>query len=66
MIVLDTNVVSELMRASPAAAVTSPTTSSTAPGPGVTLDVGGDPAVTHVARADTWQRMVAFLAEELR
>lgn len=41
-------------------------TSSTGPGPGITFDFGGDPAITTVARAETWQRTVAFFKEHLR
>jgi dienelactone hydrolase len=43
-----------------------PITSSTSPGPGVTFDMGGDPAATTAARAEAWERTCAFLSEELR
>jgi pimeloyl-ACP methyl ester carboxylesterase len=39
-----------------------PTTVSTTPGPGVTLEHGGTPAATAHARADAWRRTLALLA----
>jgi BAAT / Acyl-CoA thioester hydrolase C terminal len=39
-----------------------PTTVTTLPVAGVTMDYGGDPAATARARADAWRRTLAFLA----
>jgi dienelactone hydrolase len=43
-----------------------PITSSTAPGPGVTLEMGGDPSATAAARAQAWERTVTFFREHLK
>lgn len=43
-----------------------PITSSTGPGPGITFDFGGDPEITTAARAETWQRTVAFFEQHLK
>lgn len=42
-----------------------PFTSMTAPGPGVTFEMGGDPEGTTAARAEAWRRTLAFLREHL-
>ena len=42
-----------------------PITATTAPGPGVTFELGGDPSVTTAARETAWQRTVDFFAEHL-
>lgn len=42
-----------------------PITSTTSPGPGVTFDMGGDPAKTTAARAEAWNLSVEFLREYL-
>jgi dienelactone hydrolase len=42
-----------------------PTTARTSPGPGVTFAHGGTPDADAHARADAWQRSIAFLAELL-
>jgi bile acid acyltransferase/acyl-CoA thioester hydrolase-like protein len=39
-----------------------PTTVTTLPVAGVTMDYGGDPAATARARADAWRRTLAFLS----
>jgi dienelactone hydrolase len=41
-----------------------PTTQSTSPGPGVIFEHGGTPEPTARARADTWQRTLALLAQQ--
>jgi dienelactone hydrolase len=40
-------------------------TSSLSPGPGVTFEMGGTPAMTTSAQADAWSRTVAFLRGNL-
>lgn len=42
-----------------------PFADSTAPGPGVTFEMGGQPTVTTAARATAWRRTVAFLNDHL-
>lgn len=42
-----------------------PTTARTSPGPGVTFAHGGTPEADAHARADAWQRSIAFLGELL-
>jgi dienelactone hydrolase len=42
-----------------------PLTTTTSPGPGVTLELGGTPAATTAARARAWQATVGFLREHL-
>jgi dienelactone hydrolase len=43
-----------------------PSTGTTSPGPGVTFELGGTPAVTDAARAQAWQATVEFLQAQLR
>jgi hypothetical protein len=43
-----------------------PFTTTTAPGPGVTFEMGGTPEVTTAARAEAWRRTLAFLRTHLR
>lgn len=38
-----------------------PITTTTSPGPGVTFETGGDPAITTAARQETWHRTLKFL-----
>lgn len=40
-------------------------TSSLSPGPGVTFEMGGSPAVTTATQADAWSRTLAFLRANL-
>jgi dienelactone hydrolase len=42
-----------------------PATGTTSPGPGVTFELGGTPAVTNAARAQAWQATVDFLRAQL-
>ncbi|GAB3756988.1 acyl-CoA thioester hydrolase/BAAT C-terminal domain-containing protein [Microlunatus parietis] len=42
-----------------------PITSTVSPGPGVSFELGGDPAATTAARAEAWHRTVRFLREHL-
>lgn len=42
-----------------------PLTSTVSPGPGVSFDLGGDPAATTAARAEAWRLTVRFLREHL-
>lgn len=42
-----------------------PQTSTTAPGPGVTFEMGGTPERNTMARREAWERSVAFLMDHL-
>jgi dienelactone hydrolase len=42
-----------------------PITSTVSPGPGVSFELGGDPAATTAARAEAWRLTVEFLTDQL-